>query len=475
MNLRRSLLAFLMLLLPFPVLAEEKANDDPLPETVSYFKDVRPIVQAHCQGCHQPAKPLGELVLVDYEGLFKAGESGDPAIVVGKPDESYLIELIVPTDGEAEMPKNRDPLSARQIALIKRWVEQGAKNDTPESAAPKIDMEHPPVYKLPPIITSLDYSPDGKILAVSGYHEVLLHDATNPDGNKPLARLVGLSERIESVRFSPDGKQLAVIGGSPARFGEIQIWDVAKRELVQSVMTTYDTIYGGSWSTDGTRLAYGCSDNSLRAIDVKTGKQVLYQGAHSDWVLSTVWSKDDSHLVSVSRDMSMKLTEVKTQRFVDNITSITPGALKGGLHAVDRHPKEDQLLVAGSDGVPKLYQMYRTKARKIGDDFNRIRAYAEMPGRLFAARFSSDGNLICAGSSFQTKGEARVFQTADAKQLSVLEGQKGGVFAVGFAPDSKQVATGGFDGSIRINDPSSGKLLKEFVPVPLTDAAVAAK
>src|SRR5262249_50025683 len=158
------------------------------------------------------------------------------------------------------------------------------------------------------------------------------------DGASLVARLVGLSERIESVAFSPDGKFLAVTGGDPGRFGEVQIWAVAGRKLKLSVPVTFDTVYGGSWSPDGTRVAFGCTDNTLRAIDAKSGKQVLFQGAHSDWVLNTVFSADSSHLVSVSRDRSMKLTEVATQRFVDNITSITPGALKGGLMTVARHP-----------------------------------------------------------------------------------------------------------------------------------------
>src|SRR5207248_8872514 len=104
----------------------------------------------------------------------------------------------------------------------------------------------------------------------------------------------------------------------------------------------FDTVYGVSWSKDGAKLAFGCADNTLRAIEVATGKQILYQGAHSDWVLATVFSKEDTHVVSVSRDRSMKLTEVATQRFVDNISSITPGALKGGLLTVDRHPAKDE-------------------------------------------------------------------------------------------------------------------------------------
>ena len=73
--------------------------------------------------------------------------------------------------------------------------------------------------------------------------------------------------------------------------------------------------------------------------------------------------------------MAAKLTEVATQRFMDNITSITPGALKGGLGAVARHPKRDEIVVGGSDGEPKLYRVFRQTVRVIGDDSNLIREF----------------------------------------------------------------------------------------------------
>ena len=47
----------------------------------------------------------------------------------------------------------------------------------------------------------------------------------------------------------------------------------------------YDTVYGVSWSPDGKLVAFGCPDNTVRAIDAATGKQVLQQGSHNDWVL----------------------------------------------------------------------------------------------------------------------------------------------------------------------------------------------
>ena len=243
---------------------------------VSYWNDIRPLMQASCQGCHQPAKAKGDYVLTDVKRLIAGGESGEAAVLPGKPDQSFLLEQIIPGEnGKAEMPPRDKALHETEIALIKRWIGEGAVDDTPENAFQKYDMKNPPVYAVPPVVTSMDYSPDGSLLAVAGFHEVLVHKA---DGSELVARLVGLSERIESVAFSPDGSMLAVTGGLPGRMGEVQVWDVAKKELKVSVPVTYDTVYGAAWSPDGKLVSFGCSDNTLRAIQVSNGKQVLFMG-----------------------------------------------------------------------------------------------------------------------------------------------------------------------------------------------------
>ena len=215
---------------------------------VSYYKDIRPIFQANCQGCHQPAKAKGDYIMTDFSQLLSGGDIEEPVIVAGQPDQSYLVELITPIDGKAEMPQKKDPLHQTEIELVKRWITQGAKNDTPASAQERYSADNPPNYILPPVITSLDFSPDGKLLAVPGFHEVVLHKA---DGSGMVARLIGLSERIESVTFSPDGKRLAVTGGLPARMGEVQIWDVKTHKLILSAPVTFDTVpgwnHGGIW------------------------------------------------------------------------------------------------------------------------------------------------------------------------------------------------------------------------------------
>ncbi|MGD9854787.1 MAG: DUF1549 domain-containing protein, partial [Planctomycetaceae bacterium] len=507
---------------PSGAVRAENTGDPP----VSFYQQIRPLIQAHCQGCHQPAKSNGAYVMTDFDRLVKGGESEQSAVVPGNPDESYLVQLITPADGAAEMPKGKSPLAESDIALIRRWIEQGAANDTPQNARARYDMDHPPVYTRPPIVTSLAYSPDGALLAVAGFHEVLLHKA---DGSGLVARLVGVSERIESVAFSPDGKRLAVTGGLPERMGEIQIWeqsgvqspessdsqpqaseaehstpDTQQWTLTLSIPLTYDTLYGAGWSPDGSKLAVGCGDNTVRAFNPETGEQVFFSGAHDDWALDTVFSLDGSQLLSVGRDMTTKLYEVATQRFIDNVTSITPGALKGGISTVVRHPQRDEVLVGGSDGVPRIYRMNRLTKRVIGDDANLIRKFPAMRGRIFSVDFAPDGKRIVAASSLDGDGQVSVYTSEYDSTLSdelkkVLEKLPqtwnederkqveefitagvslvatvdfpAGMFAVAFAPDGNTIAAAGADGTVRFLNAADGSVTREFAPIEVNPDA----
>ena len=400
-----------------------------------------------------------------YEQMLQGGESSETAIVPGAPEKSYLIAQITPENGTAAMPQGRPPLSEAQRDLIGQWIAAGAADDSPSSTLQQYDMEHPPRYPAPPVITSLDYSPDGKILAISGYHEVVLR---SHDGEQIQSRLVGMSERIESAVFSPDGTRLAVTGGSPGRLGEVQVWNVAEPELLLSLTVGYDTCYGASWSPDGTRIAFGCPDHSVRVIDATSGEQLFFSGAHNDWVLDTAFSLMGDHVISVSRDMSMKLSHLETQRFIDNITSITPGALKGGINAVKRHPSAEQVVVGSADGTPKTYKIFREQDRKIGDDFNLLRAFESMPGRVSAVAYNRDASRIVAGSSDSTSGQVRVYNEADGSLVSSVS-LPSGVYAVAFHPDGDTVAAGGFDGFVRLIRVTDGTILGEFPPIPIDE------
>ena len=494
------LFLFVLSFVSAPLWADDAKPSDSKNTPISYDKQIRPIFQANCQGCHQPAKAKSAYIMTNFEKMLSGGDTGEKAIVPGHPEKSHLFELITPENGKAKMPADgRPPLADSDIDLIKRWIAEGAKNDSPPEAKP-YSTDNPPIYTRPPVISAIDYSSDGKWLAIAGFHEVLLYSA---DATKLEARLIGMSERVQSLRFSPNGEYLAVAGGLPARLGEIQIWKIADKKLVLSAPFGFDTLYGVSWSPDGAKVAFGCADNTVRAIDVKTGQQVLQQGSHSDWPLDTCFNPKGTHVVSVSRDMTSKLTEVATQRFIDNITSITPGALRGGIGCVVSHPTRDEIVVGGADGKPKVYRIFRNVERKIGDDSNLIRELPALPGRVNSVAISKDGKRIAAVSSLDTVGTLQIYgydfdptlpeelkkimakevtarsaeekkkidkyHTDAVKLLGKATTEHNALFCVAFDAKGETVAAAGADGQLRLFEAATGKLLKTVGIAPKID------
>jgi WD40 repeat protein len=274
---------------------------------------------------------------------------------------------------------------------------------------------------------------------------------------------VGLADRLETLVFSPDGKLLAAVGGSPGRLGEVQLWNVADRKLLKSTAVGFDSLYGASFSDDGTRLAFGSTDKSVQVFSVDEGKVLKRIDQHEDWVFGTGFSKDGKQLITCSRDRTLKLMEADTGSFIDNITSITPGVLGGPLYALARHPGEDKFLTGGEDGVPKLYKIVRTAARQIGDDNNLLLAYEKVPGVITCASFSADGKCFAVGT---IHGDLRVYETDSGKKLAQAS-LPGAIYTVKMQPDGSRFAAGGFDGKVHIYDAASSALVKEFVPVPI--------
>ena len=423
---------------------------------VSWWRDVTPIFKRSCNGCHNPNKLKGEVDTSTFAGLMKPGKQG-PNFVAGDPAKSLLIASI--TGKEPDMPKEGDALSSQEVALITRWIQEGAKDDTPVDAY-STKLKEPPTYALPPVISTLDVSPDGQRLAVAGYHEVLLLDT---DNWSIAGRLVGESPRIESVAFSPDGKSLGISGGAPARFGEIQIWNVADARQSQGFRLTTDSVFGLSWSPDGTRVATGGADKSVRVTRVSDGKELVKFDNHGDWVFRTTWLLDGGRLLSASRDRAMKLIDAASGQFIDDVNKL--------LEPIDcmvRHPREDSAAYGGAEGGLRVYRAKENQDRTAGNnDVNLVREYEHQPGPVHAVAFSPDGTLLAAGG---TGTEVRVYETATGKRRATLKGHAGPIFALRFSPDGQRLYTAGFEGIVRAFDPASGALEVILYPVPLTPA-----
>jgi len=404
---------------------------------VSYFREIRPIIQQSCQGCHQPAAKYGGLDLTSYQS-FAAGGGRGPAFQAGAPGESLVIAYL---NGERQprMPFGAEPLPGDQIELFRRWIASGAKNDT--AASERVTTSTKPA----PPVTALAYSPDGAVLAVSGDREVLLYKA---DGSGFGARLPGLSERVQSLVFSRDGKMLVAAGGTPGEFGEVQFWDMARRKLQHSMTLTREPLSGASFSPDGSRAAVGGADNTVRLVDAAVGKELLKFSHHDSWVLGTAFSVDGKRIVSVGRDGIAQVNDATTGAFLENIN--TP---HGELAAIVRHPTRDLILIGGAERVPYLYNLNRDAL---------VRTFEAQDGPIFALAFSLDGGMIAVGGAGD---DIPVYRTGTGERVATCKGSRG-TYAVAFSPDGQRLAAGGGDGRVRICDTKSGGLVREFAPIP---------
>ncbi|HET7698666.1 MAG TPA: PSD1 and planctomycete cytochrome C domain-containing protein [Vicinamibacterales bacterium] len=121
---RRAATAALIALIAGRVAAARQQGSAPQ-SPVDFARDIQPILEARCYECHGPKKARNGLRLDLRAAAFRGGDSGS-AIVPGDSERSLLVRRIRGLDGEEPMPKDAEPLTAPQIALIRAWIDQGA-------------------------------------------------------------------------------------------------------------------------------------------------------------------------------------------------------------------------------------------------------------------------------------------------------------------------------------------------------------
>jgi len=107
------------------------------PEPVSFEREVLPLLEARCNDCHHPEETRGGLDLTRLSTMMRGGDELGATILPGKPAESPLIQVLT---GELEpaMPDKAEPLPQVEIDLLRRWITEGAHDDTPDFSAEDI-------------------------------------------------------------------------------------------------------------------------------------------------------------------------------------------------------------------------------------------------------------------------------------------------------------------------------------------------
>jgi len=247
--------------------------------------------------------------------------------------------------------------------------------------------------------------PDGTFSTCSSNTSV----ATTATGaNWKLERVLGgekdltlFADRVNALQFSPDGKTLAVGGGEPSRTGDLTLFDVANGKPKASWKELHDdAVVSLDFSHDGKLLASGAADKIVRVTDIASGKQVnLFEG-HTHYVMGVDFRADDRVLATAgadgvvnSWDMILGERKKKIEGWTKEVTSLQfIGAT-------------NKIVTSAGDNLIRI----------VNDDGAQVRSIANLPDFMQVAASTPDGGTIIGGGE---DSFLRVWNGDDGKEIT---------------------------------------------------------
>jgi len=413
------------------------------------YSAIDAIFTEYCLDCHGSTEPEGKLIMESHELLMKGGESG-AVIVPGKSDESLLVKLVegrVEKDGKKLiMPpgKKREKLKPEQIALIRAWIDAGAKRPTEvkirELVTPKIEPKVPPRKA----VNAIAYQPARKLIAVARYGEVELRSA---ETRAIVRTLHGHRGNVNAVTFSPDGKFLYAAGGEAGWLGEVRQWDLNDWNLFYVFEGHKDAIYSLAVSPDGKTLATGSYDQKIKLWNVETGEELKTLSGHNGAVFGLAFRPDGKILASASADRTVKLWDVATGERRDTLAQ----PLKEQ-YAVAFSPDGKRLVAGGVDNRIRVWQISETAAETTNP---LLEARFAHEGAILNLAFTSDGKTLASSADDRT---VKLWDAVELKEKLSLEKQPDWSPALAFVLDNQALVVGRLDGTVAFFDVQNGKL-----------------
>lgn len=449
--------------LSLPAIAQEKKKGklDPIQvvelkraDPVTYEKDIEPVFVKKCMTCHSGSVKEGGLDMGTYEGLVKGGRRGSP-LVPGKSDMSLLYKSAGRTAKPLMPPKDEVPLSPEELALIKLWIDQGAKAPTTARVRPKIIVGLPPVNVTP--VRALTVSPDKSMVAAGRGNQIHIYDAgsgkfirslvdTNlktADGKPVQAAHLSL---VASMAFSPDSKYL--VSGS---FQEVSFWDVRTGMLRHKITGFAHEVGALAFSPDGKLLASGggapTEDGEIKIFEAPSWKLIgEVKNGHSDTVYGLCFSPDSKKIATASADKFIKVFEVPSGKFIKSFEGHTH-------HVLDIGWQNDGKLLAsaGGDNTVKVWDYEK------GEQLRTINAHSKQVTRLLYIG-KTDQFVTCSGDQ-QIK-----FFNSGGGNVRNFGGNADYIYGVGVSPDGQVVVAGGQEGIVRVYNGANGQLVRSLLP-----------
>ena len=226
-------------------------------QPVDYVKDVLPILETYCIGCHTVDDAQGGLVMEEYGSLMAGGETG-LAITPGVHTSSRLWLMAAGKTQPVMPPDGMEGPNANELDLLAKWIDQGA--DGPDGNIPiRRKLRVPEIHSDPAAqkpITAVAMSPDGAWRATARFASITLETQNTSSGaSKRFNQIPG---KVNSLRFSKDGQRLLAASGVTGAFGLAMVFDLTHDQSQKPLLQLEghrDTLYAAEFSPDESVIA----------------------------------------------------------------------------------------------------------------------------------------------------------------------------------------------------------------------------
>lgn len=259
----------------------------------SYVKDVYPIWEKYCLGCHTAGTKMGSLDIETWEGLLRGGNHGT-ILVPGDLQASRLYTMLI-GEGKPAMPMDGNVLNEREIDIVRRWIVAGAPAPSPAEIA---ELKRRAAGESAPV-SSLAWRPDGGELAVGRQGIVELVDVAT---RQVRGTLEGLAGAVGAVAYSPDGQRLAATGG-PGK--DVLIWDLARRAVATRLRGAPPDVRALIFSPDGERLI-AASSKTMVIWELATGRVQRTLPVPGQAIQAIALSPDGARAVTAGADRMLR-------------------------------------------------------------------------------------------------------------------------------------------------------------------------
>jgi len=284
-------------------------------------------------------------------------------------------------------------------------------------------------------VYSIDFSPDGKIIASGDSYQIRLWDITSGVEIKRFSKHNGI---VSSLCFSPNGKYI-ISGGADSI---IYLWDVEKGSVLKQFKKHKKGIESVSFSPNGKFFVSCSTDKSIRLWDSITGNEIKKFSMDKP-ILTVCFSPNNKYIAFGGVDI-IGLMDISSGYKIKKF-----GGNKGWTLSIGFSP-DGKTLASSSYNNILLWDV------ETGNKKNEFIGHKDL---IFSVCFSPDGKNIVSGALDQS---VRLWDISTGKETIKFEGHEREVYDISFSPNNIIVASGSMDRTIRLWDISTGVELMQL-------------